>query len=227
MNTESTGIDQSAIKYVGRNYICKGIRALFTSEDKDLSLLTLFESGTWFYKIRLTTNLGDTTYLLNLEQEIVSKFDPTFLTELNPLTKHLTIFHSPTVYTDDIIFGSAVGSAIRKYEWTMDSVSRKEWATGCPDLYLSFHVDSWKEFMKFQHRFNYRKSSFTEKFLRELQLISDAGFLNEFIMEQHDWLMFRPENVIFRVEEFQEWKKENNISINLNDRFSGISLREK
>jgi len=120
-----------------------------------------------------------------------------------------------------------MGSAYRKYDWTMDSISEKERVSGCPDLYLSFHVEAWKAFMEFQHRFDFRKSKFTENFLRELQLITDAGFLNEFIMEEYGWLMFPPDNVKFRLEEYKKWKSESKITINLNNRFATISFNIK
>jgi len=225
MRKEGLYVTQEAIKHEGNNYICKGIRAIFSNDDNDLSQITLYESGTWFYKIRITSNRKDTTYVLNLEKKIVEKYDPTILTELNPLGNIYTQYYDEIVFLDSILLGSAMGSAIRKHEWTMDSISEKERATGCPDLYLSFHVEAWKAFMEFQHRFDFGKSKFTENFLRELQMIYDAGFLNEFIMEELGWLMFPPENVVFRVEEFKKWRDENKITINLERRFATISFK--
>lgn len=55
--------------------------------------------------------------------------------------------------------------------------------------------------------------------MNELNSIIDNGFLEEFIMEQFNMVMIIPEDLEFDFEEFDEWKKENPISINLNERF--------
>jgi hypothetical protein len=224
MKQKGLKVKQWVVKHEGENYICKGIRAIFLNDNNDLSQLTLYESGIWFYKIRITSNHKDTVSILNLEQQIVEKYDPTILTELNPLVVYYKEYYDEIIFSDLILMGSAMGSAVRKVEWTMDSINDRERASGIPDFYLSFHVEAWKAFMEFQHRYDYQKSKFTENFLRELQLIYDANFLNEFIMEQYGWLMFPPENVRFRVEEFRKWKAKNNITINLNNRFATISF---
>ena len=49
-------------------------------------------------------------------------------------------------------------------------------------------------FMVFQHRFKYKKSEFTSQYLNELQLISDAGFITEFVMDQFGMILIIPEN---------------------------------
>lgn len=218
---------QVATQHKGEKYICNGFKAIFTNEQKDLSQLTVFESGTWFYKIRITTNQSDTTTISKLETEILQKFDPTQLTDLKRLEEKVSVYFAKTAFRDSVLLGSAMGSAYRKIDWAMDNVSENERATGFPDLYLGLHVEALKTFMEFQHRITAKKSEFTEKYLKELQLISDADFLAEFVMEQYNLILMIPENQPDRYEEYLKWRTENNISINLNDKFYVLSFDMK
>ena len=103
-------------------------------------------------------------------------------------------------------------------------MSEKERATGFPDLYMNLHVEGLKAFMEFQHRFDYKKSDFTMNYLKELQLISDADFLNEFVMEQYGMILIIPENTHSKYDEYLKWKSQNNITINLNEKFYVLSF---
>ena len=218
---------QYATQHKGEKYICNGFKAIFTNESKDLSQLTIFESGTWFYKLRITTNQADTALLLNLEKDILQNFEPTILTDLNPLNEKVNVYFSKTAFRDSVLLGSAMGSALKKIDWITKNVKENERATGFPDLYLDLHIEALKAFMEFQHKFDYEKSDFTEKYLNELQLISDANFLTEFVMEQHNMILIIPENTPLKYEEYLQWKAENNISINLNEVFYILSFPQK
>jgi hypothetical protein len=216
---------QKVVKHEGEKYDCTGIQAIFLNIDNGLSQLTIFEAGTWFYKIRISTNRQDTTFVEKLNNEIISNFDPALLTELNPLSEEIgVIYNSQTAFRDSILLGSVMGMALRQIEWVTDSVSIRERASGVPDFYLGFHIEGLKAFMEFQHRFDYRKSNFTDKFLRELQMISDANFLNEFVMEEYRYLLFPPKDIPFRIEEYRQWRLENNITINLNEVFTRLTF---
>jgi len=216
---------QIVVKHEGEKYDCTGIQAIFVNLDNGLSQLTIFEAGTWFYKIRISTNNQDTTSVEKLFNEIISNFDPTLLTELNPLSEEIGVtYNFHTAFRDSILLGSAMGMSLRQIEWVTDSVSIRERASGVPDFYLGFHIEGLKAFMEFQHRFDYRKSNFTEKFLRELQMISDADFLNEFVMEEYRYLLFPPKDIPFRIEEYKQWRLENNITINLNEVFTRLTF---
>ena len=216
---------QYAVQYKGDKYICNGFEAIFMTENNDLSQLTIFESGTWFYKIRITSSKTDTTLLSDLKTKILQVFDPTALTALTLLEEKVSVFFAKTAFRDSILLGSAMGSAFGKIDWIMENVDENERATGIPDLYLNFHIVGLKAFMEFQHRFNFKKSSFTENYLWQLQLISDADFLNEFVMEQYGMILKIPKNIPNKYDEYLRWKSQNNITINLNDEFYVISFK--
>jgi hypothetical protein len=215
---------QHAIQHKGEKYICNGFEAIFTTENNDLSQLSIFESGTWFYKIRITSTRKDTVLLSDLKTKILQTFDPTVLTDLAPLNEKVSVYFAKTAFRDSILLGSAMGSAYGKIDWIMENVDEKERATGLPDLYLNFHVEGLKAFMEFQHRFDFGKSDFTKNYLMELQLISDADFLNEFVMEQFGMILIIPEDTPAKYDEYLKWKSQNNISINLNEKFYVLSF---
>lgn len=227
MKKEGLHATQQAIQHKGDKYTCNGFQAIFTNDNNDLSQLTVFESGTWFYKIRITSSQPDTTLLSNLESKILQLFDPTTLADLTLLNELVDVYFAKTAFRDSVLLGSAMGSALKKIAWVIDSVDAKERATGFPDLYLNLHIEGLKEFLKFQYRDDFRetkKSDFTINYLRELQLISDADFLNEFVMEQYEILLIIPENINVKYDEYLKWKLENGITINLNDKFYVLSF---
>lgn len=227
MAKEGLHAKQHAIQHKGKKYTCNGFKAIFTGENKELSQLTVFEAGTWFYKIRITTNMADTAFLSDLEAEILQTFDPTTLTDLVLLNEKADVHFSKMAFRDSILLGSAMGSAFRKIEWIMENVDERERATGFPDLYIDLHVEGLKAFMEFQHRFNYWKSDFTKNYLKELQLISDADFLNEFVMEQYGMILIIPEGTHNKYDDYLKWKAQNGITINLNENFYVLSFKAR
>lgn len=218
---------QSAVQHQGSKYICNGFKAIFTDKENNLSQLSLFESGVWFYKIRITTNQADTVYMSTIESKILQNFDPTHLTDLTHLDEMVSIYYGESAFRDTVLLGSAMGSAYRKIEWIMENVAENERATAFPDLYLDLHVEGLKAFMEFQHRIKATKSKYTEDYLKELQLIADANFLSEFVMDQYGMILIIPENTPYRYDEYLQWKEENNVSINLDEKFYILSFDAK
>lgn len=214
---------QFAVRHEGEKYICNGFKAIIAEEHGKINTLTLFECGQWFFKVRITTNELDSTQFASLEKKIYSQYDPTKLTALNPLNSEADIYFSKAAFRDSILLGSAMGSAQKKISWALENVKENERASGFPDLYLNLQVESLKAFMEFQHRFNYKKSEFTKQYLDELQLISDAGFLPEFVMEQFGMILIIPENTPSKYEEYKTWRLNNKITIDLNKVFYVVS----
>ena len=213
------------VKRVGEKFICNGIKAVITQNE--YNSLTLYECGEWFLKVRITTNELDSVQISSLEQKIYTHFDPTKLTALAPLNSKADVYFSKVAFQDSILLGSAMGSAYKKIDWALENVKENERASGFPDMYLNLQVESLKAFMEFQHRFNFQKSEFTKQYLSELQLISDAGFLAEFVMEQFNMLLILPEDFHARFNEYQKWRQNNDITIDLNQKFYVVSYGQK
>lgn len=214
---------QFAVKHEGEKYICNGFKAIITEEQRKINTLTLFECGQWFFKVRITTNELDSIQTASIEEKIYSQYDPSKLTALNPLNPKANVYLNKSAFKDSVLLGSAMGSAFKKISWALENVKENERASGFPDLYLNLQVESLKAFMEFQHRIKSQKSDYTKQYLDELQLISDAGFLVEFVMEQFGMVLIIPENTPAKYDEYKVWKLSNNITIDLNQAFYLVS----
>ena len=194
--------------------------------DNPKSQLTLFECGQWFFKIRITTSSLDTTEINVLEREVLNSFDPTRLVKKSRLNSKADVYFAKAAFRDSLMLGSAMGSAYKKIEWAFDNVDSLERAAGFPDLYLGLQVESLKEFVQFEKRKKWSRQQSTTDYLNELNQIIDAGFLEEFIMEQFDMIMIVPKEITLDFEGFQKWKQTHPTTINLNQRFYVVSFKE-
>lgn len=222
-------IMQYAVQHKGEKYVCNGFKCTFKTDIGEQSQLTIFESGTWFYKLRVTTNQLDTSQISKLEEKVLQKFDPTQLVDLNRLNEKVGFYFSRTFFNDSAsidsaLLGSAMSSGFKKIEWIMENIDENERATGFPDLYLDLHVEALKVFIGFRHRIKTTASEHTVRYLNELQAISDAGFLPEFVMEQYDMMLIIPKDTPARYDEYLAWKSENNITVKLNKNFYILRL---
>jgi hypothetical protein len=218
---------QFAVRHEGEKYICNGFKAILKNDETKYNALTIYECGQWFLKVRITTNELDSTKIDTLEQRIYNQFDPTKLTALNPLDSLADVYFFKTAFRDSVLLVSAMGSAYKKIEWALANIKENERASGFPDLYLDLQVESLKEFLQSQYRVNDKKSEFTTQYLKELQLISDAGFLQEFVMDQFGMIMIVPENRPAKFEAYDAWKLHNKITIDLNKEFYVVSYGQK
>jgi hypothetical protein len=191
------------------------------------SVITVYECGKWFFKIRITTDLLDSLGVESLKNKTLDLFQPTILVENAPLNPKADIYFAKAAFRDSIMLGSAMGSAYKKLEWALHNVDSLERASGFPDLYIGMHVESLKAFVNFEKEHNYSKSQTTIDYLKELNSIIDAGFLKEFIMQQYRMIMITPENMTFDFDTYEKWKLTHPINIDLNKRFFVISYSDK
>ena len=218
---------QYPVRFTGEKYICNGYKAETKLQDKEFSQLILYECGTWFLKLRITSNQLDTSAISKLEEQIIKMFDPSRLTSIKPLNLKADIYYAKAAFRDSTLLGSTMGSALKKIEWAAENIEEDERASGFPDLYLYMHIASLMEFVKFDKERNFSRSESTQLYLDELNSIIDSGFIAEFIMEQFGMIMIVPENVIFDFDGFDEWKQSNKITIDLNKRFYLIAYGQK
>lgn len=227
-NVSDNGVhaEQFAVSYKNGDYKINGFKANIKDSDKKSSI-SVFECGTWFFKIRISSESFDTTGMKQTEQKILDLYKPTRLVEKFHLNPKADISFAKTAFVDSVMLGSAMGSAYKKIEWIFENVDSLERASGFPGLYLDMQIEALKEFVTFEKRFpNYSKTEFTDRYLRELNSIIDNGFLEELIIEQFDMILIIPEGLKVDFESFDKWKKDNPISIDLNERFYVIWFSE-
>jgi len=229
-NNTTTGIDinQYATSYENSDYRINGFKAdIKKYQSKPKSCLTLFECGSWFFKIRMTSENLDSIEFVALEKRILNFFQPTELVKNKHLNPKASINFAPGAFIDSVMLGSNMGSVFKKLEWVLENVDSLERAAGFPSLYLNMYIEALHEFIKFENKHpEYTKSERTERYLFELNSIINSGYLEEFIMEQYNMVMIVPEHLKLDYESYQEWKLSNPISINLNEMFYIISFKE-
>ncbi len=226
-NFSKNGVNatQKLIRKVGEKYICNGIKAEMKNDKNELTQLTLFECGTWFYKIRLTTNELDSIQAENIEKKIIEKFEPTRLSGIKKLKTKANVYFAKAAFRDSIMLGSTMGSAYKKINWAIENVKENERASGFPDLYIDMHIESIKELLKFQEKYKYKKTQATIEYLEELNSIVESGFINEFLMEQYSMLLIVPDERKLNFDAYRKWKENKNLTIDLNKRYYVISYK--
>lgn len=219
---------QFAVKHKGEKYVCNGFKAISKTSSTNFNQLTLYECGAWFFKIRLTSNELDSIQIADIENKILEKFDPSRLTALRPLNEKADVYFSKFAFRDSTLLGSAMGSAFKKIEWATENIKEDERASGFPSLYLEMQVQALKEFVKFHKEKKWTiKDEWTSNYLSELNAIIDAGFLNEFIMEQFDMIVIVPDNLTTDFEAFQKFKENSKLTIDLNQNFYVVLYGQK
>lgn len=221
------GATQYPVKFSGKKYDCNGFKADFISKNQENSNLSVYECGTWFFKLRLTTNEKDSIQISKLEKIALETIDPSQLTEQKKLNPKADIYFAKVAFQDSILLGSAMGSAYKKLEWVMDNVPERERASGFPGHYLEMQLASFNEFIAFDKKYDYRKSEFTQNYLKQINSLIDSGYLDEFIMKEFSMVMIVPENHKFDFDGFEKWKANNKIEINLNELFYVIAFGQK
>ncbi|MCG8579318.1 MAG: hypothetical protein MI866_05350 [Bacteroidales bacterium] len=225
-NISENGINavQHAVSFKRGNYKLNGFKANIKTSDKESSLC-VYECGEWFLKIRLSSEVLDSTGINQIEKEFLNLYKPTRLVKQSKLQPKASVYFAKTAFVDSLMLGSAMGSAYKKIDWAFENVDSLERASGFPGLYLDLHISSLKEFTAFQKKHpNMSATTQTKEYLAELNSIIDKGFLEEFIMEQFDMVMIVPKDLELDLEGFNKWKNENPIKINLNKRFYIISF---
>ena len=174
------GATQYSVKFRGKNYDCNGFKADFKSNKQENSNLSVYECGTWFFKLRFTTGEKDSTQISNLENKILETLNPSHLTKQKPLNPKADIYFAKVAFQDSILLGSAMGNAYKKLEWVMDNVPERERASGFPGHYLELQLASFNEFVAFDKKYHYKKTDYTENYLNQVNSLIDSGYLDEF-----------------------------------------------
>jgi hypothetical protein len=203
------------IHHIGEKYTCNGIRGISKNSNNENSLLTIFECGTWLYKIRITSSELTNQNLIDIETKITNKIEPSRLTGLKLFKlKGAISFHNAAM-KDSTMLVSTMAYTYKKFEWLIKNLEEKEKYSGFQDLYIDMHKEALKQFVLYEHKHKYSSTEETKEYLKNLNKIIDSTFLNEFLMEQYKMILIVPENVILNFEEYHKWKRENNFNFEI------------
>lgn len=202
------------IKIEDDNFIVNGLKTTFIDDENNNSELSIYECGTWFFKIRITSNKLNISQIDTLEKEIIKKYNPTNFTKLKPLNLKGSVAIAKVATRDSLFLASTIGSALEKLIWSKENVTEKERKSGFPDLYLKLHLASINKFIDIEEEkksFKMTRTELTGKFIDDLKLIRNSSFLEEYIMEGYEKIMIIPDDIILDYLAYNEWKKNNTI----------------
>jgi hypothetical protein len=189
--------------------------------------LTLYDCGTWFLKIRLTTNELDSTQIAQIESKILENYKPSDLTKLKQLITKGNIYFAKAEFVDSLMLGSIMGSSLKKIEWANNNLEENEMAFAFPDIYLEMQIESLKELLLFKNKNNYKMGEASKKYLEEVVLLVNSGFLPEFIMKQFYIILIVPDKQTFNFDGYEKWRQTNDLTFDLNKRYYVISYGHK
>ena len=210
------------LNHKGEKYTCNGIRGISKNSDNENSLLTIFECGTWMYKIRITSSNLNSQNLIDLERKITNKVDPTRLTGLKLFNLQGSISFSNSAIKDSTMLVSTMAYSYKKCEWLVNNLEEKEKYSGFQDLYIDMHKEALKQFVLFEHKHKYGASDETKEYLKNLNKIIESPYFNEFLMEEYNMILIIPENLNLNFEEYHKWKVDNNFNFKLKRNLSEV-----
>lgn len=203
------------LHHVGEKFTCNGIRGISKNSTNENSLLTIFECGTWLYKIRITSTELTNQNLIDLETKITNKIEPSRLTGLKLFKLKGAISFHNSAMKDSTMLVSTMAYTFKKCEWLIKNLDEREKYSGFQDLYIDMHKEALKQFVLFEHKHKYSSTQETKEYLKSLNKIIGSQFLNEFLMEQYKMILILPEIIILNFEEYHKWKSENNFNLEL------------
>jgi hypothetical protein len=228
--SENTIFDfvQRPVQRIGSKYVCNGFKAVSAWKTKNITAdYILYECGTWFLKIIINSVDLDSSQVERLEEKILTKYDPTKLTELKPLSVKSDFFVAPALGSDRSRAKYILNSGLKKLKWAKDNVPENERASGFPDLYLNMHIEAFKEFAECKET-GHRAGNDVAKLIDDVNMIINAGYLPEFIMKQYHMVMIVPDGMKLDFAGYEKFAKEhNNPALNINTHYYLIVYRQK
>ena len=223
---KTVGFEQGPVRKVGAKYICNGFKAVSHLRDNGaISQLALYECGAWFLRVKISSKDLDSSRIEQLEQKVLEKYDPTKLTELKPLNLKSDFIVAPGLGKDRTRAKYILKSGFKKLEWVNKNVPENERASGFPDLYLSMHIEAFKELAECNDE-NFTSDNEIAKFISDINKVIKANYLPEFLMKQYSMVMITPDNIKFDFEGFAQWQEEYKISMDMRKHFYLIVYRE-
>jgi hypothetical protein len=218
--------------YKKDGYKVNGFRAdiHYVKEDRR-SFMAIYECGKWFFKLRITSDLLDSTAIDELRNSLLDRFNPAEIVKNDPLEIKAAVAFAPLASTDSLIATTTIGSALKKIKWAEENIDSLERAAGFPDLYLEQHVEALKEFIVQAEkepmvRKKWKAQQHTIQYLAELRRIIDSGFLREFILDEYKMVMIVPDDIKLDFDSYRQWRLSNSVNFSLNDKLYVVSYND-
>jgi len=219
-------LEQGPVFFSDSGYKIYGFRGNIKNF-KEKTVLSIYECGKWFFKIRISSSDLNANQLQDLDTRVLNLFVPTRFVKNAPLNPKTNIYFSKAAFADSLMLGCNMGSAFAKIEWAYANVDSLQRISGFPGLYLDMYIAGFDEFLKFASEHSEMNRSYnTNTYLSQIKLLKNSGYLDEFIMEQFSMVMIPPEKSNFDFDGYHRWKKIHPINLNLHEKYYVLKLSE-
>lgn len=197
------------LKFRGLKYTNAGVEGTYVHDEKEFSQLQVFDCGSWVLTIQLDMKGMEEEQFKLFGNDLIRYLNPARLTALKLMNLKPNVDFDNESLKDTVVTGALVASAFKKMDWATENVSERERYAGFPDIYLTMHTESLREYLRILTRKpNRTKSPENLRFYADLKAIHDAGFLNEFVVETYENVMIVPEHIQLNFPAYRKWKQQ-------------------
>jgi hypothetical protein len=209
---------QHPLPYSKDGYRVMGVTALLAGTS-NTTLLTVFECGKWFLKLRATSSTWGTGILDSLQTDFLDLFPPTDIVRRDPLRQEGKVFVAPAAFQDSVLLHASLLGAFKTMIWARNNVDTLERCAGFPSLYLAGHTEPILEMIKDWEESKKERSQSTDEYFKSLKQIRDDGFINEFVMAQYKMILVPSDSLHLDFPRYEEWKQTHRPTVTLDKRY--------
>jgi hypothetical protein len=190
-----------------------GISSYFSHLDQLINL-RIYDAGFWVFISEVSQKGNDTLALDKAQDLFLTKIQPAKIVEKNPLTRYANILYAPVAAQDRLLLRTTMSSATNKMKWIYENIDKYERASGIPGILLEYQIAGINGFIDYKTEKNQNTIEGNNSATRLISFftkLKNAGFVDEYLMEQYYYLLTPPENHQFDYSGYQKWKLENSI----------------
>lgn len=215
-------LNSKGIYFKNGNYKMLGISGIYKNLDY-LVNYRVYDAGFWIFVSEFSQKNNDTISLEKNHDNLVLQINPSKIVEKNPLSINTSVYVAPGIKRDELLARSALSSLFNKVKFAKENYTKYERASGLPENSLEFQMAGINGLIDYKTEKNpnpSKGSSETESMINSLAKLRDAGFVDEFLMEQYHYILIsKDENHKFDFKGYENWKKENFVDYDINKKF--------
>lgn len=193
----------------------KGIRPV----EKN-SLLSIYESGGWTFKIRISSDEMTNEQLTGLKQKTENYFNVLDIAAIKTLPVNDTpdVLLSPVVKRDSMMTKATIAAAEAKIGWLKNNSDIKDIMVGFNDMKIQSEVYATEKMLEFYktNKNNWEMTPETQKYFDDIILISDNKKIKNYIYDKYMGVIDYPEGETHKKSYFQ-FKTDHKISKELDE----------
>ncbi|TQM22257.1 hypothetical protein FB551_1966 [Chryseobacterium aquifrigidense] len=199
-----------------------GISSYFNHLNRLINV-RVYDAGFWVFISEISQKGNDTLLLDKMHEEFLKNLQPAKIVQNNPLTRYSNIIYAPVAARDTVLLRITMSSATNKMKWIYENIDKYERASGIPGILLDFHIAGINGFIDYKTKKNstsIKEGNFTvDKLISFFTKLRNDGFIDEYLMEQYNYLLSPPENHQFDYEGYQKWKLNNSVDYDVANKY--------